>query len=247
MANITKKHLRKNKMKINFLGILFLGVICLLPNNGVAQSKDSDSTLIRPIVSIPVKKHEAPRHFIGASGGYSINNMSSSVYEDLRSTGNWVNYGVIYKYYNPKWVGLQTGINYTERGYQRDSTSKRIYQTLELPFVSQFHVEVWKFRIMANAGLFVAYSLSAEDTYLYPPEEEGKKEKYTFQSTDNRFDYGLRFGAGLGLMLYPVEVQFEFNYALGLGYVHEPLIPNQTTIYNRLSQMIFSVGVLIAL
>ncbi len=191
----------------------------------------------------------AAQHFIGLSEGYSLNNMSSSIREDFRMVASWKNVGLLYKYYGGKWVGIQAGVNYAEKGYQRDSTAIRRYQTVEIPFVTQFHYEFWKLRAVANAGLYGAYLLSAEDTYLQSdiPERVGTKENYTFQSTDYRIDYGLRLGAGLGVVLHPVEIQFEFNYALGLAYVRKPLISGETTIFNRFSQMIVSVGVLIAL
>jgi len=221
--------LRKNNVKTKFLVILLFCCSAWSANHAVAQ------------------------HFLGVSGGYSISSLQSSLYEDLRSTSSWVNYGVIYKYLSPKWVGIQTGVNYTERGFQRDSTMKRMYQIVEVPFVSQFHYELWKLRAIANAGVFASYAWSANEARLYPPEKAGPPENYTFQPTDNRFDYGLRFGAGLGVILRPVEIQFEFNYAIGLSNIHDPKkgsiydIPYDYTIYHRFSQMVFSIGVLIAL
>jgi hypothetical protein len=187
------------------------------------------------------------QHFIGASAGYSINTLSSSIYEDFRSMKSWKNYGLVYKYYAGKWVGIQTGFNYTEKGFQGDSTYVRRYQVVEIPFVSQFHYEVWKLRAIANAGLYAAYSISAENTFFDLAGGPNRDESYTFQSTDRRFDYGLRLGAGVGVMLQPVEILLEFNYSIGFGYIHKPVNPPQITTYNRLSQMIFSLCFLIAL
>ena len=189
------------------------------------------------------------QHFVGATSGYSINTMSSSLNEELSSISSLKNFGLVYKYYGEKWVGLQAGFNYTEKGYHRDSTSERLYQILEIPFVTQFHCEFWKLRVLANAGLYGSYTLSAENTTFYPtePNKEPTTDDYTFLSTDRRFDYGLRFGAGLAIMLQPIEIQFEFNYSVGLGYTHKPVNPPNKTVYNSLRQMIFSVGVLITL
>ena len=189
------------------------------------------------------------QHFVGVTGGYSINSMMSSLNEDLGNVSSWNNYGLMYKYYGGKWVGIQTGINYLEKGYQRDSTSERRYQILEVPFVTQLHYEFWKLRAIANAGVYASYALSADNTTLYPnePNKKPTTDEYTFSSTDYRFDYGLRFGGGLALMLHPVEIQFEFNYSVGLNFTHKPVNPPNRTVYNQLTQMVFSVGVLIAL
>jgi hypothetical protein len=55
----------------------------------------------------------------------------------------------------------------------------------------------------------------------------------------------LRFGAGLALLLRPLERQFDFNYSVGLGYLYDP-DASQYTTYNRLSQMVFSTSIFFA-
>jgi hypothetical protein len=201
------------------------------------------------------------QHFVGLSSGYAVNTLSSSIYEDFRSVDSWNNYGIVYKFYShiPLWpegfgarigTGLQSALNLTSRGYQRDSTAILRYTAIEVPFMTHLHLSFWRIRLIAAGGLYASYLLDGTQANLDPDApttiviSEGA---YSFQPDDRRFDYGLRFGGGLALMLHPLEIQFEFNYAVGLGYVHKPVIPGKYTIYNRFSQMIFSVGAFIVL
>ncbi|MDR1681353.1 MAG: PorT family protein [Prevotellaceae bacterium] len=203
----------------------------------------------------------AAQHFVGVSGGYATNSLSSSIPNDLRPVSQWGNYGIVYKFYGsaPLWpegavsrigTGLQSGINFTTRGYQRDSTAIFRYRAVEIPFMTHFHASFWKIRVIGAAGLYASYLLDGTQTDLDPLATtptviaEGA---YSFQSIDRRFDYGLRFGGALALMLHPIEIQFELNYAIGLGYMRDPVIPGQYTVYYRFSQMIFSLNAFIVL
>ncbi|MDR2362183.1 MAG: PorT family protein [Prevotellaceae bacterium] len=201
------------------------------------------------------------QHFIGLSSGYAVNTLSTSIHEDIRSIHSWNNYGIIYKFYSrtPLWpegagahvgTGLQSAINLTTRGYQRDSTAILRYRAIEIPFMTHLHISIWKFRLIGAAGLYVSYLLDGTQAELNPYVPTTiiiSEEKYTFQPTDRRFDYGLRFGGGLALILHPLEIQFDIHYAIGLGYTHSPVIPGQFTVYNRFSQMILAINALIAL
>jgi hypothetical protein len=197
------------------------------------------------------------QHFIGVVGGYGINTMTSSMRgDDYGTVSSANNYGLVYKYYRGQWVGIQVGLHYAEKGYLRNrriyndpehpetfvlqGLSTRRFQMIEVPFMTQFHYELWKIRAVGNAGLYGACLLSAKSDFFYPDAPENEYERNEF----NTFDYGLRFGGGLGLMLHPLEIQFEFNYSVGLAYTYAPDSPlfNFTT-YNRLSQMLVSVSV----
>jgi hypothetical protein len=201
------------------------------------------------------------QHFIGVSSGYSVNSLSSSIHEDLRSVNSWNNYGIVYKFYGsiPLWpegfgsyvgTGLHGAVNFTTRGYQRDSTAIFRYRAIEVPFMTHLHVSFWKIRLVAAGGLYVSYLLNGTQAELDPhvPTPVVLSEgAYSFQPADRRFDYGLRLGGGLALMLHPIEIQFDVHYAVGLGYIRNPVIPGEYTVYNRFSQMIVSVNAFIVL
>ncbi|MDR2359290.1 MAG: PorT family protein [Prevotellaceae bacterium] len=196
------------------------------------------------------------QHFIGATGGYGLNTMSSTRNEDLGNVNSFKNYGLAYKYYSGKWVGIQVGINYAEKGYLRytrayydqqdlekgydlvDISSRR-FQLVEVPFVTQFHYELWRIRAIANAGVYGSYILRSQSVALHP---DFQPDNFDF----NKFDYGLRFGAGLAFMLHPLEIQLDFAYSIGLGYIYDPNVQGYT-VYNRLSQMLLSATVFFVL
>ncbi|MDR1406353.1 MAG: PorT family protein [Prevotellaceae bacterium] len=196
------------------------------------------------------------QHFIGATSGYGINTMSSTRNEELGSTSSFKNYGLVYKYYSGKWVGIQAGINYAEKGYMRTAReyydlqdlekgydlinmSSRHFQLIDIPFVTQFHYELWKLRAVANAGIYGSYILRSQSVALQPGVQPDNNDFH-------KFDYGLRFGGGLALMLHPLEIQVEFAYAVGLGYIYNPNASG-AVIYSRLSQMLVSATVFFTL
>ncbi|MDR2801742.1 MAG: PorT family protein [Prevotellaceae bacterium] len=198
----------------------------------------------------------AAQHFIGVTSGYGINTMSSTRNEDLGNFNSLKNFGLVYKYYSGKWVGIQVGVNYAEKGYMRcareyydqqdlekgydlvDISSRR-FQLVDVPFVTQFHYEVWKIRAMANAGVYGSYILRSQSAALHP---DFSPDEFEF----NNFDYGLRFGGGLSFMLHPLEIQLDFAYSIGLGYIYDSHVQGYT-VYNRLSQMLISATVFFAL
>ena len=73
----------------------------------------------------------AAQHFLGATAGYGLNTMSSTRNEDLGNVNSFKNYGWTYKYYSGKWVGIQLGINYAEKGYLRYARAYYDQQDLE--------------------------------------------------------------------------------------------------------------------
>lgn len=219
-------------MKSSIIKIVIIGCCGLVSNNATAQ------------------------HFIGATGGYGINTMTSTRNEALSSVGSLKNFGLVYKYYSGKWVGIQVGVNYAEKGYMRNvreyydlqdlekgfdliDISSRHFQLVDVPFVTQFHYELWKFRAVANAGVYASYILRSQSVALQP---DVTPDNFDF----NKFDYGLRFGGGLAFMLHPLEIQVEFAYSVGLGYIYDAQVQGYT-VYNRLSQMLISTTVFFTL
>jgi len=96
------------------------------------------------------------QHFIGIKEGISFSGIKSSRPLGQETVKNWTNVGLVYKYYAGQWFGVQAGLNYAGKGYQLNDTVKR-YETVELPVVSQFHLEFWKFRLLALFGVYGAY------------------------------------------------------------------------------------------
>jgi hypothetical protein len=181
------------------------------------------------------------QHFIGIRGGASSTRVSFNPSQRDSSTFQWMNVGLVYKYYKTEWTGLQVGLNYIEKGFVLNDTT-RTYSVLELPLLSQFHYEAWKIRIIANVGAFIAYQLDARESFT----ENGAEVKrgYDFKSRDNRVEYGMHLGGGLGIMLHPIEVQFEVGYQYSFSYLLKPQVEGQPTMFTHFTQLMFSVGIL---
>ncbi len=190
------------------------------------------------------KVHAQAQHFFGVKEGVSFTNISSSQPLNQEAIKSWMNAGLVYKYYSGKWVGLQAGVNLADKGYESNDTTKR-YRSIEVPVVSQFHVELWKLRLMAQFGLYGAYILGADLEYA-DADGQIQKTTYTFQDYEKRWDCGTVFGAGLSVMLKPIEIQFEYNYHFGLLYMQDPREPGPGSIFKRHNQSIVSMGILVA-
>jgi len=184
------------------------------------------------------------QHFIGIKEGISISDIAFTPAQSDSSTRQWFNVGLVYKYYNYPWVGLQTGLNYAEKGFVLDSVTRR-YKVIELPLLSQFHYETWHLRFLINVGMYASYALSAEQSY----EDNGAtvKENYVFADTDRRIEYGVHLGAGFGLVFKPFELQFEAGYQFAFSYMMYPHNINERTIYNHFQHWLFSVALLFQL
>ncbi|MDR3180817.1 MAG: PorT family protein [Prevotellaceae bacterium] len=182
------------------------------------------------------------QHFIGIKEGVSTSSVLFNPARRDSSTFQTLNVGLVYKWYVTTWTGIQLGVNYAEKGYLLEDTTRR-YRTLEIPFLSQFHYEAWRIRILANVGVYMSYFLSAKESF-----KENEKEvqrAYVFKDRDNRFEYGMHFGGGLGIMLHPLEIQFEVGYQYGLSYLLKPRYGEERMMFTHFTQLIFSAAVLV--
>jgi hypothetical protein len=184
------------------------------------------------------------QHFIGIREGVSTSSVSFNPARRDSSTFQALNVGLVYKYYITTWTGVQLGVNYAEKGYVLEDTTRR-YRTLEIPFLSQFHAEVWRFRILANAGVYASYYLNATESFNENDREI--KRAYLLDGRHNRFEYGMHFGGGLGFMLNPFEIQFEVGYQYGLSYLLKPRYEDERMMFTHFTQLIFSAAVLLKL
>jgi hypothetical protein len=182
------------------------------------------------------------QHFFGIREGVSTSRVLFNPVRRDSSTFQTLNLGLVYKYYRTTWSGIELGVNYSEKGYVLDDTTRR-FRVLEIPILSQFHYEVWHIRILANMGLYASWQLSAEKSFLR--DEKIEKQMYDVEGRDNRFEYGMHFGGGVGYMLDPFEIQFEVGYQYGLSYLKKPRYNNERIMFTHFTQMIFSLAVLV--
>ena len=148
------------------------------------------------------------------------------------------NFGVTFTKYGKMfgympYFGFQAGLFYTQEGYQFEfnkennytykieGAEKAIIDVVELPLLSHLHMDFWRMKIIAEIGCYAGYRLSIQrfpgNTGHVSPEAEP-----SFLETDNRFDYGLNGGIGLGLVFDPFEIHLKAHYKHSFSSLYEP-------------------------
>ena len=140
-------------------------------------------------------------------------------------------YGKMFGYM--PYFGLQTGIFYGHEGYEFEynentgytykiaGAEKAIIEMIEVPVMSQLHIDMWNFKCIAQIGFYAGYRLSIE---RFPGKTGTVAEevRYSFLDTDNRFDYGIKGGLGIGLVFSPIEIHLQAMYKHAFSSLYEP-------------------------
>lgn len=183
------------------------------------------------------------QHLIGVKGGYGMANVSFSQDIDHKSFKTPMNFGIYYTYYHSLWksmpyFGLQTGVEYSELGYTHlYETSKdvfeerdQIYQSVQIPLLSQFRVDFWKMRIMVGIGPYGYYLLSTDLEGGIP-------------ETTNKIGVGIMGTGGVAFVVKPVEFHLEASYKYALSHFYNPQIySSEAWTYTHSNQLIISLG-----
>lgn len=169
----------------------------------------------------PVKKYHSSS-MIGIR--YGVNLSGAHITPDV-GAGKVVcpdNFAIVYTYYNDLWdmlnnFGTQVVARLGREGFTTEYLNDEYYTVGELDLLCNLHLDFSAFRILVNVGPYAGYRLSngrSEDSFTYPlPGNWNYK--------DNRYDYGLIFGGGLGIVFKPFELHLECNYKWGLSsYYH---------------------------
>ena len=140
-------------------------------------------------------------------------------------------YGKMFGYM--PYFGLQTGIFYGHEGYEFEynentgytykiaGAEKAIIEMIEVPVMSHLHIDLWNFKFIAQIGFYAGYRLSIE---RFPGKTGTVAEevRYSFLDTDNRFDYGIKGGLGIGLVFSPIEIHLQAMYKHAFSSLYEP-------------------------
>ena len=148
------------------------------------------------------------------------------------------NFGVTFTRYGKMfgympYFGLQTGIFYGHEGYEFEynentgytykiaGAEKAIIEMIEVPVMSHLHIDLWNFKFIAQIGFYAGYRLSIE---RFPGKTGTVAEevRYSFLDTDNRFDYGIKGGLGIGLVFSPIEIHLQAMYKHAFSSLYEP-------------------------
>lgn len=152
------------------------------------------------------------------------------------------------------YFGFQAGAFFAREGYQFkynentdyiykvEGAEKALIDVVEVPVLFQFHYDMWNFKIMANVGCYGGYRLAIQrfpgETGRVPEELQN-----SFKDTDRRWDYGIKAGAGFGLVFDPFEIHFQAAYKHSFSSLYAP--DHYSQYYYRFaypSNIIVSVG-----
>ena len=154
-----------------------------------------------------------------------------------------INFGVTYTKYGKMfgympYFGFEIGLMYTQEGYQfkadKDDPTKvpttiqgadrAVYDVIEMPVLSHFHVDMWKMKIIANLGFYAGYRLKIQ-RFPYGGEFTNPtyaETEHSFLETDRRWDYGIKGGLGFGLVFDPIEIHIKAMYKHSLSSLYNP-------------------------
>lgn len=160
--------------------------------------------------------------YIGVKAGYSP--LSTVTFKPSKNAtsfyGDSPDFGIIVKYYNQKWFGLQAEFNFTQRGYNTPYNDeykfRRINNYIEMPFYTQLRFNLAGVHLHAQAGFFVAYLINAKQGV----DTTGAMvlEPYSLDMLrDNRFDYGLVAGGGISKEFKWGVIQIDVRILYGYG------------------------------
>jgi hypothetical protein len=170
-----------------------------------------------------------------------------------------VNFGVTYTRYGKMfgympYFGFQAGLFYGKEGYQfkydeeddytytLEGAEKAVMEVVELPVLAHLHFDVWRLKLIANIGCYAGYRLSIQ---RFPGKSGNVSESVanSFLDTDRRFDYGIKGGAGIGLIFDPLEIHVTAMYKHSFSSLYQPDYYSQYYYrYAYPSNIVVSVG-----
>lgn len=136
------------------------------------------------------------------------------------------------RFLNEKKAGVQLELNYALRSYREtiDSVNYqgRNYKYLEIPFLMHLEFGRSKTKYHIHFGPHLGYALSAEQELM----EDGEITIEPYEllpNRDNRWDYGLAFGFGIGYDIGPGKLQAEGRYMYSFGNIEKSLLVTRTS------------------
>lgn len=174
-------------------------------------------------------------HMIGASYGVNWSGVTSSPSLGQEKILTYNSIGVHYTYYHALWdqlfnFGVQFGVKHGYEGYAATSGYAETCEVVEIPLLSQFKLDFSRFRLLINVGTYGGYRLSTD--------KEGGFDEY-----DQRVDYGIIGGGGLGIVFKPFELHIEANYKYAFASMyHSNKISDIYWIYTYPQNLMFSAS-----
>ena len=226
---------------------------------GVSQSSIVLDSLRLSVDSTYIERFKKLNDYsmIGIQGGVALSQTSFQPTMNQESFLSPINFGIMYTRYGKlfgymPYFGFQAGIFYTQEGYSFKENEETHYtptlfgatqarmRTIEFPFMAHLHVDFWKMKLMANLGIYGGYRLNIERI------GDGVSDEYRndFNEYEYRWDYGIKAGGGLGLMLDPLEIHIMCWYKYSWSNLYAPDYRSKYYYYWAYpTNLIFSVGI----
>ena len=188
--------------------------------------------------TVKVRNHGKTNDYmlVGVNYGVSFNNMSFNPSKTGKVTSVNPSYvSVMFTKYSKlfdilPYCGLTFGVAYGKEGYAFEADEETGYvqtvdgadrctmEVIEVPFMTQIHVDANPLKFMANVGVYGGYRKSI--TRSGPELDPDYAVK--FRDYEHRFDYGLQGGGGLALMLDPIEIHFNCLVRWAWSSLYDP-------------------------
>lgn len=172
---------------------------------------------------------------LGVNAGVTLSQMlfNPSVKQEWLFTPSYVSvlytrYGKMFGYI--PYFGFSVGFAYGHEGYRfkEDKDTGKVYtlegareavmDVVEVPFLAQIHFDASHAKVMASAGIYGGYRYSIERR----GPDVGDALRYSFKSTDIRWDYGLQGGLAFALVFAPVEVHLGAQLRYSWSSIYTP-------------------------
>ncbi|MBR0255872.1 MAG: outer membrane beta-barrel protein [Bacteroidales bacterium] len=163
--------------------------------------------------TVPTKPKFKNIHMIGVSYTVNLSGVTSTPKIGQERIWTFKNFGVSYTYYHAMWnhlfnFGVVVGAKHGYEGFTSPYDGYgETFEILEFPLLSQFKIDLSRFRVLINLGPYYGYRLSTD--------KEGGFTKY-----DQRHDYGVIAGAGFAVVFKPLEFHIEANYKYALASIY---------------------------
>lgn len=186
---------------------------------------------------------------IGVRGAWGLSGVYFAPTQYQRKLIGNLDAGLMLKHYQQKYVGFQGELNIVERGYRKPINEWAFYKRentyIELPIFLQGKVQYRASYLILNAGCYAAYLVNSQEGDNLSGDYIMNSYDYSILR-DNRFDYGLLGGLGLGYDINNLTLQVEVRVLYGFGDVYKHSFAGNPTQSPFFSQSI-SFGVLYSL
>lgn len=234
---------------------LFISVSAFSAHQADSTAVYADSTL-SVIDTLELReRYKAINDYSMLGVVYGVN-LSTPSFNPVRNTELLflpINAGITYTRYGKlfgymPYFGFQASLLYTQEGYRFKESKDDEYtdnilgaykasmQTLELPVMAHMHFDFWKMRLMVNVGIYGGYRWKIHREYKDYIPQESRTYTDSFHPNENRWDYGIKGGAGFAFVFDPIEIHFMGYYKYSWSNMHQPNVNARTLEHDEMSK-----------